>query len=313
MDCFAIARRAWDILWRYRIVGWLALISLLAEGSGGYLMNIYRFSFGDDDRRGLLWLQNAARTIQDVIVIWFPQHWVAGMLLLLTMVGLFLALTFLGFSARGGLMLATQEIENDIIPKNVLHHLGEGRPFFWRLLGMRCLLGLLVLCGLFIELLVMAAVLLIPQETRLAVVVTVLCGGLLVVVSFIVMIGIAIVGELAERRIVLANSGIRESLRHSYEEMRNRAKTAFLAWLVATGIQFMASTVLSMIISIPAFVIVVLLVTGSGIWIDAVIGICAAITILGVLGIALLLAGFMSSYWTLVYRAFVGEERRVRR
>lgn len=223
---------------------------------------------------------------------------------------LWLILLYFSISAQAGLILAVQALEASGVALGFSVALEQGRAFFWRLLGLNLLLGLALLLLLLALAAPIVVIVLVGHKQPGTIVVAVVLGVLL----GLLFIGLAwyagLLARFAGRRMVLADAGITDGLEWSHRLLMSRLGTALVSWLVELAVRFAYGLALTMVLLLVGGVLVAI---GLGIYALAQLpGVVAyGILVGGVVLAALLILGgvftsFLSTYWTLVYRGFLG-------
>ncbi len=331
--------RAWEIVRRHRFIWWLGLLAMFTEGGG--FQGSFRLpnipptpSDREQERSSSAW-PSAVRLFVPHLApsdapSWAGLPWddgdfdaslrkvwaallpflglvVAGAVLLFL---LWLILLYFSISAQAGLILAAQALEESRVALGFSVALEQGRAFFWRLLGLNLLVGLALLL-LLLALAAPIVVIVLVGHKQVGAIVGAVALGLLFVLLFIAAAWYAsMLARFAARRMVLTGTGITDGLEWSHQLILSRLGTALVSWLVELAVRFAYGLAVAMVLLLVGGVLVVV---GLGVYaLTHVAGtVVYGILVGGVVLAALLVlggvfTGFLSTYWTLVYRGLLG-------
>jgi hypothetical protein len=335
--------RAWEIVRRHRFIWWLGLLAMFTGGGGGGFHGggspgNFPSQTGPQHHKSLSdWSRSTQalpllprllpgglpRVQMDIVgglrmelERWFRQAWprvqplvpliILGVLLLFL---LGLVLLYFSFAAQAGLILSVQALEEQQIALGFARAMGAGRAFVWRLFGMDLLLGF----GMLILLMVLAApvvaLALLGRKLTVAIIGAVLIGIMVVLLFIVVAVYVSLLALFAARRMVLSDEGIMDGLAGAHKQVLGRLGTALVAWLVGFVVSLGYSVVIVLALLLVAGILagigygVYLLAHWVGVILYAVPVGAALLVILFIVGGVF--TGFLSSYWTLVYREFL--------
>ena len=338
MDYSAILSRAFQLLRQHRFLWWLGILAMFTEGgvsgpSGGN----FNFPYGTLDRdkheetrlldpggarSGLVTqverLRMRVQTRPDAEEILekledlrgeasaFLPALIAGAVLLLLLA---LAVTYISLAAKAGLILSVEALESQNQALGFGAAWQAGAVFVWRLWGLLILVGLvmLVLVGVAMLPILVAVPLGILSESPELMIGPILIAVGLILLMIPVFLYLSLLEKLASRWIVLRNGGILAGLSTAHQIVVRKLGPALLTWLItlALGIGYSLALILPLLIVGAALV-------GVGVAIYAVAKI-VGVVIYGVLAGMVLLAAllflngvftaYISSYWTLAFRA----------
>lgn len=332
--------RAWEIVRRNRFIWWLGLLAMFTEGTGGGGAGNFRApSFPSSSGNGKEksssdWSKKVQPLIPRLVAGAVPRldsglfpggdpeqmlrkAWIAivpylgpviaGVILLFL---LWLALLYFSYAAQAGLILSVQELEERRVTLGFSLALDYGKAFFWRLLGMQLLLGFGLLFLLAALAAPVVALAMLGHKQVVGIVGAVALGILFLLVFIAVAWYVSLLMRFATRRLVLADWGIADALTWAHETVRARLGAAALSWLVALAVQFAYGLAMMLVVLLLGLLLGGI---GVGIWALAKLAgvVIYAVVVGGIFVAALLVVagvytGFVSTYWTLVYRAFEG-------
>ncbi len=313
MDYGQIIRRSWQLVREHRYLWGLGILALFVEGGFGF-PNFFGSiptprDFSDstypEPAGSFSWNQGwmATRDWIDANILWVTLGAIATIL-----IGLLIS--YICHACQAALIKEVTSLEESKKPAG---HFGKaytlGRPFAWRLFGMR----LLVTFGSLLALAIVAAPLVVgymraENNTSDGPMALLILATLLIILAAIFcFIVLGIVLRLAERVLVLENRRIVVSLQEGYRIFQAQPGSVLLTWLVNVGIGFVWVFALILLMMGLALGLVML---GIPLFLvgTPVVGIPYAV-LAGTLFILVLVVtygafgAFLSSYWTISYRA----------
>jgi len=292
MDIGYVLTRAWQIIWKHKVL-WIFGILAGCTGNGGGGNN-FRTSFQGETPQQY---QQFIRPFENM-----PQWEVAlliGLAILVILVLVVLSI-FLSTVGRIGLIRGTQQVEGGTTSVIFGELFSGSMPYFWRVFGLGLLVGLLVLVvGAIFAVLAVAGVA-VTLGLGLLCLIPLLCV-LVPVIWFV-----TVIVEQASIAIVVENLGIMDGLRRGWEVVRaNLGTMIIMALILVLGV----GTIGGIIISLPILLIVVpaviavasannLQAPGFGL-------VLAGLCFIAYLPVYLVLNGILRSYiesaWTLTF------------
>lgn len=284
MNVSEILQRAWQIIWRNKV---LWIFGILASCSGGgrspFSSSSYRYSYQELPDQLKPYFQQF-NNLQE------PQT--ALLVAVIALVVLFLALLaiLLGTVGRIGLIRGTQQAEQGTAKPAFGELFSGSLPYFWRVLGLGLLLGLIGI--------VIAAV---------SIPLIILTCGLGLLLLFAVLIIIEIIQEQASNAIVVDDLRALDGLRRGWELVRANMKPVIVMALVLNiGVGAIGAMILAIpffIVLLPAFFIIAASNgtspnIGGGIVLSLL---CLAAYLPVFIALAGLLRTYIGSAWTLTY------------
>lgn len=299
MDYGELVTRAWTIFWRFRYV-WLLGILGGASEFGGTSNFPGSYNIGGSSRAGRT--GNLPAEVSD----WLTAN--VGLLLALLGLLLLLALVYFVISciSTGALIRAGAEHDAER-PFGLGLAWQAGRQAFWRILGLRLLLFVLVL----LVAAVLGALIVVGMVSGLndrpaGVAIAVVAGVGLVLLLIPVGIAFSIAVPFGTRAIVLEQRGILDALSRGFRLLFARLGRSLLVWLIGVGFGLLAGIVLAL-----AVVVVALALGLIGLAVYAAFGVGAALAAGAVLLLLFIVAtvvmaglpgAYISLYWTLAFR-----------
>jgi hypothetical protein len=278
MDIGDVLSRAWQTIWRHKILwlfGLLAGLSSAITSGGGN--SGYRFSSGD--------FENFNVNLGN----W--EWWIIGLTLLCVGFIFFFLMIFLGAIGRIGLVRGTQFVDKGQQRLTFGELFNGSMPYFWRVFGLTLLV---YLAAIFIG---------IPLSI-------ITCGiGAIVLVILVPMLV-----EMSVIAIVVENTGVVDGLKRGWDVIRNNLATMILMWLILFVV---LGLILVFIVGIPIalFLTPVAVITSTAPLETPAFGnIISVLCLLAFIPVLLVVAGIVRSYitaaWTLTYLGLTGQSAR---
>ncbi len=295
MDFGAILSRAWQIIWKHKV---LWIFGILA-GCGGTTSNSgantsYRFSSGDRMPPRFEQFFNQFENLQD-----WQIYTIIGIaiLVILTLAILFVVLGTIG---RIGLIRGTQLADSGDERLSFGELFSEGMRYFWRVFLLNLLVGIVI--AVLLILLGAAFVLMTVLTLGIG---AFICGIPLVCLLIPLSWALQIVLEQANIALVTENLGIMAGLQRGWDVVRaNAGVMIVMALILILGVTLIGGA----IIALPLVAIIIPALGGVAIGTEQAIGgglLVAGLCLAGYLPILLLLGGilraYVSSAWTLTY------------
>jgi len=303
MNIGKVLSRAWEIIWKHKVLWIFGILASCGQGGGGGGGGNTGFRFSEDElnvppqvERFFFGLE---RFFQQVEVWQIVAFVVILMLIFLALWFIMLALSTIG---RLGLIQGTAQVESRVEKLNFTELFNEGKPFFWRVLGLN------VLVGLAIFILVMALVLPAVGITALTFDVGLFCLIPLICLLIPVSWGITILLEHVNIAIVLEDLNIISGIQRGWEVFKENLVNILVMGLIL-GI---GGGIVGVIIALPLFFLVFPAVfggilgsvtdstapIGSGL---AVAGLCFVVYLPILIVLGGILRAYIQSAWTLTY------------
>lgn len=242
VDYFDILKRALSITWKNKSLWVLGFLVALVGGSN--LSNTFEYQTGSQDTSRLGELA-ASYSIVILFVI-------------LILLGIGLLLWILSMIAIGGLVAAVDDIEKER-PTSLGHAFSSGVHFFWRVLGLTIIMGIVVTALAFVFILpwVGGIVLLVSQGERAGGAATAglfcLIPALVLFIFLLVLIGafMGVFFNYAVRFAVIYNWRVFDSIRMAWRLIKHRKTETFLMFMLL----LLTSAAFGLVAAIPGFII----------------------------------------------------------
>jgi len=299
MDIGNVLSRAWQIIWKHKVLWIFGILVGCSSGGGGGSSNFrtsYRQQAPEQFQPLMRFFENLSEAQIALIV---------GAIFLTVLVLAILAI-FLSTIGRIGLIRGTQQVEGGALSLAFGELFRGSMPYFWRVFGLNLLVGLVSLAVL------------LPL-TLLAVLGTVVTFGLgalcfipLICLLIPLLWFVSVLVEQASIAIVLENLGILDGLRRGWEVVRNNLGTILLmALILILGIGGIGG----FIIALPVAIIVIPAIIGAMAGTERALGgglLIAGLCLVAYLPFWLILSGILRAYiesaWTLTYMRLSGAD-----
>lgn len=291
MNFAEILDRAWQIVWKHKILWIFGILAGCANGGGGGVGSGsgWRESGPSDSGVGAGLNQFFSGMGQ-----WIGEHlWVVALFILLVIALAALAV-FLGTMGKIGLIRGTFEADQGA-ERLAFHELFRGGlPYFWRVFGLTFLVGLAFLV-IFLPLALFGVV---TAGVGFLCILPLLC--LLALLAW----GVGILVRLADAAMVIEDLSLVQGMRRAWEVASRKVGPVLIIWLITALI----GLVVGLVIALPVLLIVIpaavgYLTTGQGVSSAFLIAGAACLTIyLPVLVVAGgVLTAYIESVWTLTF------------
>ncbi len=270
IDPIKVLKRAWHILWNYRVLWLFGLILALTAGGGsggGGGNSGYRFSGGNGNQTGGnidRWFQDFFRPLNQMpekqlinTLIWIG----VGLLCFFLVIGIIFAIA--RYVSETAVIRMVDEYEASDVKVGFRQGWGYGwSRTSWRLFLINLLVNLpaILLMLIFLSLGV-GMYFLVSGGSEFAKVTGIVGGiGLFFLLLFVVILLEVVLNLLREffwRVCALENMGVMESLRGGFELVKRNWKSVGLMWLVMLGIGLASviATILLLFLLIPLYIV----------------------------------------------------------
>jgi hypothetical protein len=279
-----VLSRAWQIIWKHKVLWIFGIFAGCARGGGGG-----GGGAGGSRPGGNQSFPQLQRTLEQ-FAQWVGDHpWVVVLFVVLVVVLIVISI-FLGTIGRIGLIRGTYQAEQGA-ERLVFGELFSGStPYFWRVLGLALLVGLIGFL-IFIPFLLFGV---------LTAGIGFVCLLPLLCILIPVLWAVSVVIEQANVAIVLENLGITDGLRRGWEVVRANAGPIILMALIL----FVGSAVVGFVLAIPVIAAVLPFVFGAasnsrGAILTGLLCFAAYLPVLIVLGG--ILTAYVQTAWALTY------------
>lgn len=293
MDIGGVLSRAWQIVWRHKILWIFGILASCGGNANGNLSSNYSMS----DRREippqlLPWYDRFAQLTDAQIAL------LVGVVILIVLILIVLSI-FLGTIGRIGLVRGTQQSEQGADRLAFGELFRDSMPYFWRVFGLNLLFGIAAF--------ILVLILIIPFI--LFAVVTLGVGALCIIPLICILVPLMwlaqIVVEQASIAMVVEDVGIRDGLQRGWDVFRaNLGTMIVMALILLLGVGFIGG----IIIALPLVLVVVPAIIGGAAVTDQALGrglLTAGLCFLLYLPVLLVLSGILRAYiesaWTLTY------------
>ncbi|MBE9523614.1 MAG: hypothetical protein IMY76_00850 [Chloroflexi bacterium] len=311
MDYGKILTRAWEIIWKFKVLWIFGILASCGQGSsgGGSGGGNSGVQFKADEvnlHPGIRSFFSQIDRFFDNIDAWQVAVFIGGLILFMLIMGLLM--TALSTIGRIGLVQGTVQAEEGVDRLTFSDLFTSGKPFFWRVFALNLIMGFIILI---IMLIILAPVI---GFTILTAGIGALC--LIPLICVLVPLGwmISVVMEQANIALVVEDLGIIEAIQRGWTVFReNLGKMVIMALILGVGSFFIGITLALpiIIIAVPA---VLGIVGGAIADSSSIIGgglVVAMLCFVAYLPVLIVLGGILRSYintaWTLTYLTLTTE------
>jgi hypothetical protein len=287
MDFGYVLKRAWQIIWKFKVLWIFGILASCGQaGSSGGSNSGYRFSGQDINFAPNIELPHLDPVFIALLIA-------AGIFVVLVMIVLAI---LLGTVGRVGLIRGTVKAEEGAQRLTFGELWRDGLKYFWRVFGLNLLIGIII----FFAIMAVIMIMIIPTVFTLG-----LCLIPLMCLFIPVMWAVYVVIEQANIALVVENLGITEAISYGWRVVRdNIGNMIVMSLILFLGVGLIGGIIIGLpllIVAAPAFVGIAAGTTEAlrnGM-------IVSGLLFLVYLPILLLLSGILRSYtssaWTLTY------------
>ncbi|MHB8840511.1 MAG: DUF7544 domain-containing protein [Candidatus Aquicultor sp.] len=305
MEFGEFLNKSFKTVWDHRIIWFFGILFSLFNGFGSQGFNSINYTFNADQTGsfGSSIERYISRLSESQVILLVGA--LILLALLIALVSIFFSLVF-----RGSLIHLVAAVEHgqeatgrggfSVGIRKALPLLGESL-----LLGLPVLVGVLVLIGFDVLLFVLAFSHGTPSIG--VIIALILFSILLLLLIIAAMVVISLIGNFADRFIVINGVRVIDSIKRSYALFRKHTGQFFIAWLIMVGIGIVFGTVFAVL----AFIIGILAVylASVNIWLVLVVAIPGIILLLIPSGF---FQAFSSAFWTYFFLALPGLDRDIK-
>lgn len=299
MDHIGILKRAWNVVWRHRILWLFGFFVGGGGGSGGGYGN-YSISGDEFDPATVREFQRVGEGLQDNIAL------VLAVAAFLAVVGL--AFFIVSIAAKGGLVHLVNEAEEDR-PVRGFDGWASGFHNWFKVFA----IGLLLWLPFFVVLLIVIVAVVAPIVGPIIAggepgggAIVGMCGGVFFggVVLLLLGILVGLLDDLAVRHTVLDGTRVIRSIGEAWTDVRTRFKDVIVMWLLMFAVGIAFGIAVGVFAAIFGFAIAASAFTGNLI-LAIVIGFALFLILLLPSAI---FSAFSSAVWTVFFRRLTGRE-----
>jgi hypothetical protein len=294
MDFGEVLGRAWQIIWKHKVLWIFGILAGCARGGGGF-----GSGSGWRENRPLDQIRPDVQQYVNSAGDWMASHlWLIALLVLVFLIVVVVAI-FLGTIGRIGLIRGTLKADGGADRLGFGELFVESRPFFWRVFGLSFLFGvafLIVLMPLILLGIVTAGV-------GFLCVLPLLC--VLVPLALIV----AVVIEQSNVAMVTEDLHLTDGVRRGWTVVKRNPGPIFVIWLIIAVVSFIVGLVIALplLIAIVPTAIGIAATGGQPSTAMIIVGALCLVAYLPILVVANgILTTYVGSVWTLTYLRLTG-------
>lgn len=288
-----VLTRAWQIIWKHKVLWVFGVFSVFARGGGGgggggntgYRTRSGEAPFSADQ------FERFERGFEQAFRFLEQNLWVIFVFAIFVVV---LALLFyaLGIMGRIGLIQGVNRVEQGAERLAFGELWSESLPYFWRVFGLNFLIGLafLLILGPFVLFGILTA------GVGFLCLIPLIC--ILIPVSWAVMV----IVEQAQAAIVIENLGLWDGFKRGWEIVKNNA----VNFIILALILFIGGAIAGVVIALPLFLAALPLIFGMGMLRETLAPLyialaCCALYLPVLYLLSGILAAYIQSVWTLTF------------
>jgi hypothetical protein len=287
-----VLTRAWQIIWKNKVLWIFGVLASCARGGGGGGGGGGNtgYQFGSGDQPPFAGDQFTRQMEQ--FGQWLTDNWWVIVVIVLVLILISLLFYFIGFVGKIGLIKGTYKAETGATSLVLGELFSESLPFFWRVFGLNFLIGLAFL----VIILPLVLIGILTAGVGFICILPLLC--ILIPVSWIV----AVILEQANAAIVIEDLRMFDGFKRGWEIVKaNVGPVIIMALILLFG-----GGIISIIFAVPIFFMIFPLIPSlisgefqtSALWI-------AGLCFVAYLPVLILLTGILTAYlqsaWTLTY------------
>lgn len=316
MDFGQIIKRSWEIVRTNRFLWWLGILAGLTGGTGTNFYRYNKLNFSNKASESISSSLPNTGGMSSAISSFMSSNlgWILFFFLLALII--IIVLIYIINSAKAGIIIAGNQIEEGEKEKLKFGSaFKKGSVFAWRLLGLDLLIALIIFLAIAVVVLP-ALVLTYSYSPQVEIFLTIL------VMSYFVIAGVAavlltlyltMILFLAERNLILDGKKIIESLKIAKDLFWRQKGNVFLTWLLSIVLAtiYFILAVIAVLIFVAIFGLIgYLLYLLSQTLAIVYMVVLAIILVVGVFVINGIFTAFLSTFFTLSYRAikFLGRK-----
>ncbi len=292
MDFGYVIKRAWQIIWKFKVL-WVFGILASCGQAGGTGGSNWSYSFSSQDSYSTLQVQH-----------FFNQLTPASIALLIAIALIFslaviVIVILLGTIGRVGLIRGTMKAEQGAERLTFGELWRDGLAYFWRVFGLNLLIGITIFLAIIF--MVFAGILLTVGTLGLFA----LCLLPLICLLIPVMWAVYVVIEQANVALVVENTGIIEAIKRGWQVVwRNIGSMIVMSLILILGVSLVGGIIIGLPLIIVAAPAIAGFAAGTSVAIRnglIVSGLFFIIYLPFLLILSGILRGYTSSAWTLTY------------
>lgn len=284
-----VLTRAWNIIWKHKILWVFGIFAVFARGGGGSVGNNSSYRTSSDE---MPFDTSRLERGFNEFGSFLEQNWwifiVIGVVIILLSI-LFYALGIMG---RIGLIQGVFKVEKGAETLTFAELWSESMPYFWRIFGLNFLIGL----AMFVIIVPLVLFGIITAGVGFLCILPLIC--IFIPISWVIMV----IVEQAQPAIIAENLGMWDGFKRGWEIVKNNGVNFFLLALIL----FIGGAIVGFIIALPILFAVVPLILGANSLDQTLTPVyialaCCAVYIPVLYLFNGILAAYIQSVWTLTY------------
>jgi hypothetical protein len=288
-----VLTRAWNIIWKHKILWVFGILAVFARGGGGSggsggSNSGYDMGSGDAPSFPTDQLENSFNQFGQFL----EQNWWIFIVIGIVIILLSFIFYALGIMGRIGLIQGVFKAEKGAEDLTFAELWSESMPYFWRIFGLNFLIGLAV----FVLIVPLVLIGVLTAGVGFLCILPLIC--IFIPISWVIMV----IVEQAQPAIIAENLGMWDGFKRGWEIVKNNGVNFFLLALIL----FIGGAIVGFIIALPILFAVVPLILGANSLDQTLTPVyialaCCAVYIPVLYLFNGILAAYIQSVWTLTY------------
>lgn len=291
-----VLTRAWNIIWKHKILWVFGVFAVFARGGGGSGGSGGSNSGYDTGSGDFPFATDQLERNFDQFGQFLEQNWWIFIVIGIVIILLSFLFYALGIMGRIGLIQGVFKVEKGAEDLTFAELWSESMPYFWRIFGLNFLIGLAIALLFIVIFLPILFVSFATFGVGLLCLIPLFC--VLIPLSWVVMV----IVEQAQPAIIAENLGMWDGFKRGWEIVKNNGVNFFLLALIL----FIGGAIVGFIIALPILFAVVPLILGANSLDQTLTPVyialaCCAVYIPVLYLFNGILAAYIQSVWTLTY------------
>ncbi|MCX6806640.1 MAG: hypothetical protein NT135_00735 [Candidatus Berkelbacteria bacterium] len=317
MDWGYIIKRTWEITRKNRFLWWLGILASFTAGGNNFGLSLY--NFGGNYLPNSIPNTTPSPSTESFTVLKAVPHalasntdcldyinWLYVAIFLIIFLAIILIIIYVSYSAKAGLYVSVNQFEGLGKIMGFRKGFKNGSHYAWKIFGLNLLVGLIIL-GIALLLFSPVVISLIISQSIASIIFAVAFGIIALLLVIVISIYYRLILEIAERAIALKDYRVMQALKFGQTLVKDNVGQIIIAFLINLTFGIVFGLVVVMFLLLVGGM---LLFVGYLIYLAAqIIGVAIYGIIVGLAFLAALFifggfyTSFISSYWTLVFRA----------
>ncbi|MEI8060957.1 MAG: hypothetical protein WCG99_01530 [Candidatus Berkelbacteria bacterium] len=298
-----ILLKAFEYIKKYRALWYLGILAALTEGGSGSNFSSMKNSTSGNSGGLTDTMQSSLLRASD----WVSNNQTEVIVIFLAFVLISLIILYISYSARAGLIHSIDKAESGGKKPEFHEAFHAGQKYFWRFLGLSLLMALMIFAVAFVLVGLIAIFIILVAAVSMWFLIVAIPVGLLLVFGIVLLaVYLGWILQLAFREVVIKEKSISAAFTGARELIHHNFTNVVLAWLIQAAVNLVAGIAMAIVVLVIGGA---LFAIGVGIYfaggLSAVLA-YGSIAIILFIALALFISGiiaaYISTYWTIVYK-----------